>query len=249
MSSLTPEQRARERIDACFAESGWVVQNRDEIQLTAARGVAIRELPLRPGHGQVDYLLFIDELPVGVLEAKPEGHPLIGVEPQTRLYAKGLPFYLTAPVEPLPFLYRSTGALTRLTNLLDPKPRSRPVFQIHRPETLAEWLSAPPIRPLAQAGALEEPVSNETRRSRPGSLRGRLREMPEADLPGLWENQRKAVLRLEASLRADRPRALIQMATGSGKTITAITAAYRLIKHGGARRILFLVDRNNLGEQ
>ncbi len=246
-TSLTPEQRARLRIDAALAESGWVVQSRDEINLQKAQGVAVRELPLRSGHGRVDYLLFVDERPVGVLEAKPEGHALSGAEPQTRLYAAGIPTFMTAPVDPLPFLYRSTGALTAFTNLLDPVPKSRSIFQIHRPETLAEWLVDPPVDPARDM--VFDRDSRSSGRPVPGSLRSRLRALPEADLPGLWPNQREAILGLETSLRENRPRALIQMATGSGKTIAAITAAYRLIKHGGARRVLFLVDRTNLGEQ
>ncbi len=246
--ALTPEQLARVRIDADLVASGWVVQSRDEINLRAAQGVAVRELPLRAGHGRVDYLLFVDERPVGVLEAKPEGHPLSGAEPQTRLYSKGIPVFMEAPVDPLPFLYRSTGALTALTNLLDPNPKSRPIFQIQRPQTLAEWLLEPPVRQPGAAGKeLNERQS--TGRPVPGSLRAHLRALPEADLPDLWPNQQQAIRGLERSLREDRPRALIQMATGSGKTMTAITAAYRLIQHGGARRILFLVDRTNLGEQ
>ncbi len=246
--ALTPEQLARVRIDADLVASGWVVQSRDEINLRAAQGVAVRELPLRAGYGRVDYLLFVDERPVGVLEAKPEGHPLSGAEPQTRLYSKGIPVFMEAPVDPLPFLYRSTGALTALTNLLDPNPKSRPIFQIQRPQTLAEWLLEPPVRQPGAAGKeLNERQS--TGRPVPGSLRAHLRALPEADLPDLWPNQQQAIRGLERSLREDRPRALIQMATGSGKTMTAITAAYRLIQHGGARRILFLVDRTNLGEQ
>ncbi len=245
--SLPPEQRARQQIDAALAESGWVVQSRDEINLRAAQGVAVRELPLRSGHGRVDYLLFVEERAVGVLEAKPEGHPLSGAEPQTRLYAAGIPSYMSVPVDPLPFLYRSTGALTAFSNLLDPVPKSRTIFQIHRPATLAEWLVEPPV--LHRQGEVFDRDSRGTDRSMPGSLRCRLRTLPEADLPSLWPNQQEAIRGLEQSLREDRPRALIQMATGSGKTIAAITAAYRLIKLGGARRVLFLVDRTNLGEQ
>ncbi|HXU34499.1 MAG TPA: type I restriction-modification enzyme R subunit C-terminal domain-containing protein [Thermoanaerobaculia bacterium] len=245
--SRTPEQRARMRIDADLAESGWVVQNLEDANLSAALGVAVREVTLRTGHGRVDYLLFVDGNPVGVLEAKPEGHPLSGVEPQTQIYSAGLPFYLQAPVDPLPFLYRSTGALTAFTNLLDPVPASRAIFQIHRPETIAEWLLEPAIQPLREAGMIFDRDS--PGRPKPGSLRRRLRVLPETDLPDLWPNQQEAIRGLEKSLRQDRPRALIQMATGSGKTRAAVAASYRLIKHGGARRILFLVDRTNLGVQ
>src|SRR5581483_2183441 len=128
-----------------------------------------------------------------------------------------------------------------------PAPRSRGVFHFHRPETFAEWL-----------GDASGSVVRGTARTAPGvtgtyvaasTLRQRLRAMPPLVEKGLWPPQIKAVKQLEQSLAEDRPRSLIQMATGSGKTFTAITAIYRLIKFGGARRVVFLVDRTNLGRQ
>jgi type I restriction enzyme R subunit len=127
--------------------------------------------------------------------------------------------------EPLPFLYESTGQVTRFTNARDPNPRSREVFTFHRPETLKSW---------GQASK---------------SLRAGIAELPSLNPDGLRDCQVKAITNLEASLKGDKPRALVQMATGSGKTFTAITQVYRLLKHAGARRILFLVDTKNLGEQ
>src|SRR2546425_18583 len=137
-----PEQRARAQIDAALIAAGWILQGRDDMNLSAGRGVAIREFRLATGHGFADYLLFVDGKAVGVLEAKPEGHTLSGVEVQTEKYSSGLPAGLNPPVEPLPFLYLSTGTITKFTNLLDPDPRSRRIFQIHQPGTLAEWLAA-----------------------------------------------------------------------------------------------------------
>jgi type I restriction enzyme R subunit len=81
------------------------------------------------------------------------------------------------------------------------------------------------------------------------SLRLRLQNLPELNPVRLWPAQIEAVRSLEKSLGQNRPRSLIQMATGSGKTFTAVTSIYRLIKEGGARRVLFLVDRGNLGKQ
>jgi type I restriction enzyme, R subunit len=78
-----PERRARARIDAALAASGWTVQSRDEIDLSAGRGVAIREFKMEPGYGYADYLLFVDGRSVGALEAKKEGFTLTGVEPYT----------------------------------------------------------------------------------------------------------------------------------------------------------------------
>jgi len=246
-----PEQVARQEIDKLLAEAGWVVQSRDEINLSAGRGIAIREFRLADGFGFADYLLFVDEHAVGALEAKPLGHSLGGVEPQVQRYASGLPSGLAAPVLPLPFLYLSTGADTRFINLLDPDPRTRRLIQnhIHRPETLAEWLHATSLALWASEWWPESLPPGGSEGTNPSSLRARLRIMPPVHIPGLWRNKVEAITNLERSLYHDRPRALIQMATGSGKTLLAITAIYRLIKYGGARRVLFLVDRQNLGEQ
>jgi type I restriction enzyme R subunit len=241
----SPEQKAREKIDAAFAEAGWLVQNGDELNLSAGRGVAVREFRLTTGHGSADYMLFVDGKAVGVLEAKPEGHTLSGVEVQVDRYARGLPAELDPPIRPLPFLYLSTGTDTRFTNLLDPDPRSRRIFQVHQPGTLAEWLSAETLEAWVKGHGGYTTADN----GKPSSLRARLRAMPPIEKASLYPNQLRAVANLEHSLFQNRPRALVQMATGSGKTIMAITAAYRLIKFGGARRILFLVDRSNLGEQ
>jgi type I restriction enzyme R subunit len=206
---------------------------------------------MAPGFGYADYVLFIDGLAVGALEAKPEGYPLIGVEPQVRRYSDGLPAELKAPHRPLPFLYLSTGVETRFTNLLDPRHRSRPVFSVHRPETLAEWLQAEPLEQWLAGRAAGTAAAEAVRGfgTGPSTLRARLRRMPPVHVPNLWPNKVEALQNLERSLAEDHPRALIQMATGSGKTMLAVTALYRLIKFGGARRALFLVDRSNLGEQ
>lgn len=244
-SGLTPEQRARQNIDAALIAAGWCIQDRDELNLSAAKGVAVREFKLETGHGFADYLLFVDGRAVGVLEAKPEGYPLTGVEPQLQKYAEGLPANLNPPVSPLPFLYLSTGVVTRFTNLLDPHPRSRDVFAVHQPETLAEWIQAETLDAWVKGTGAHTTADD----SRPCSLRSRLRALPDLQQGSLYPNQIRAITNLERSFREDRPRALVQMATGSGKTITAASAIYRLIKFGGARRVLFLVDRTNLGEQ
>lgn len=180
-SGFGPEQAARAAIDGLLSESGWLVQSRDEINLSAARGVAIREFKLAEGYGYADYLLFADGKAVGVLEAKPRGHTLGGVEPQVQDYASGLPPGLDAPVRPLPFLYLSTGSDTRFINLLDPDPRTRQLVEnhIHRPETIAEWLSAAPLPQWAVewVGGEALPESG-SYGARPSSLRARLRAMP-----------------------------------------------------------------------
>jgi type I restriction enzyme R subunit len=182
-------------------------------------------------HGRADYLLFVDRVPVGAIEAKPKGTTLTEVERQSTKYSEGLPEAISAPVAPLPFIYESTGTETRFTNLCDPEPRSRRVFCFHRPETLRGWIRDMVERPVA------------------ATLRARLRAMPPLEEGGLWAVQATAVRNIEEPLHDDRPRALVQMATGSGKTFTAANLSYRLVRYADARRILFLVDRGNLGKQ
>ncbi len=193
------------------------------MNISAAAGVAVREFPLKSGYA--DYLLYADGKAMGVVEAKPEGHTLTGVETQSSRYTFGLPEGVETWCRPLPFAYESTGAVTRFTNALEPDARSREVFTFHRPEE------------LMRLAGLEV------------QLRANLRALPILDTRGLWRVQVQAIENLEKSLAAAKPRALIQMATGSGKTYTACSFCYRLVKFGRARRILFLVDRNNLGKQ
>jgi type I restriction enzyme, R subunit len=228
---LAREARARVEMDRQLRLAGWLVQNVDAANITAGPGVAVREFILEKGHGRVDYLLFVDGEPAGVIEAKPEGTTLTEVEHQSGKYVDGLPDWMTPRVYPLPFIYESTGKETRFTNGYDPEPRSRRVFTIHRPETLAEW--ARQIRTNPECP----------------TFRTKLRSLPDLDASKLWSVQANAIRNLEESLHDDRPRSLIQMATGSGKTFTAANICYRLIKHAGAKRILFLVDRANLGKQ
>ena len=220
----TPEQAARDNIDSMLSQAGWAIQDKKKIDFSAASGIAVREYPTDAG--PADYALFVDRKPVGVVEAKPEswGQKITTVEEQSGRYAAASLKWIENRV-PLPFVYESTGALTRFTDGRDPKPRSREVFGFPKPDTMRGWLN------------------------QPASLRTRLKQLPVLDKAGLRKCQIKAIRNLEASFSDDRPRALIQMATGSGKTYTAITSIYRLLKHADAKRVLFLVDTRNLGEQ
>ncbi len=228
---LPAEARARKEIDRQLVACGWLVQDRADMNLYAGPGVAVREFIMAPGHGRADYLLFVDGTAVGAIEAKPSGTPLAGVEPQSAKYAAGLPAELTAPVSPLPFLYESTGDETMFTDGFDPQPRSRPVFAFHRPETFARWLR------------------NWIDDAEGGSLRARLDRLGPVGPEGLRRIQVDAIDRIEGSMVHNHPRALAQMATGSGKTFMAANLAYRLVQTAGAERVLFLVDRANLGRQ
>ena len=231
-----PEQQARVAIDAMLSAAGWAVQDKAAMNLAAADGVAVREFQTKAG--PADYLLFLGNQLVGVVEAKRAGVTLSSIEAQTQAYAQTALRTLQVPVRPLPFLYESTGIETWFTNGLDPAPRARGVFSFHRPAVLRGWLDAELDRRAGKPGAVPAPT-----------LQGRMRLAPALNTAGMWPAQIRAVNNLEQSVQQGRPRALIQMATGSGKTYTAISSLYRLIKEGGARRVLFLVDRGNLGRQ
>ncbi|MDE0141697.1 MAG: DEAD/DEAH box helicase family protein [Caldilineaceae bacterium] len=242
---MTPEQQARANIDEMLTKAGWAIQDADALNLYAGQGVAAREFPLKSGHGHADYLLYVDRRAAGVVEAKPEGFTLKGVEAQSEKYSTGLPDNLPVYERPLPFLYESTGVETQFTNELDPAPRSRAVFSFHTPKMLAEWVGVKVGPSTAEYLTIETGVSYLAS----NNLRQSLTCLPDLDSTGLWPVQERAIRNLEESLAAGRPRALVQMATGSGKTFMACNLIYRLIKYAGASRVLFLVDRSNLGRQ
>ena len=224
---LKPEDKTRhEIINPMLEDAGWTVQHYKSASIHSSLGVAVEFFPLGAGVGEADYVLFVNGMACGIIEAKKEGEPLIGKEPQSNRYAKGFPKDYSYVADPLPFVYESSGSETRFTNLWDPKPRSREVFWFHRPETMQDWINT---------GA--------------DTIRKRLTEIPQIDNPLLWDIQKKAIEKLEDSLSSARARALIQMATGSGKTFTAVNMCYRLVRFAWAKRILFLVDRGNLGVQ
>lgn len=224
MINQNPEQIARDKIDLMLSQSGWIIQNKNKINLTAGLGVVVREYQTEIG--PADYVLFVDKKPVGIIEAKRAelGVSLSVVEEQSISYANVRLRLLTN--DSLPFVYESTGEITRFTDYRDPKPRARLLFSFHRPETLHKLI-----------------LESQT-------LRQRLRQdLPELETFGLRDCQIEAISNLEKSFKEQRIKSLIQMATGSGKTFTAITFIYRLLKYAKAKRILFLVDTKNLGEQ
>jgi type I restriction enzyme R subunit len=194
------EEKARKIIDKQLEAAGWVVQDMRELNLGASQGVAVREFPLITGYA--DYLLFVNRKAAGVIEAKHEGTTLSGVAEQSEKYLAGIPENIPHVQNPLPFAYESTGIETYFRDLRDPDPRSRRVFAFHRPETFDEWLA------------------QET------TLRGRLGKLPPLITGGLRDCQIEAIQNLERSFAEARPRALIQMATGSGKTFTAVSFIY-----------------------
>ncbi len=225
ISKMTPERKARQTIDRMLEASGWQIQNYAERETDASFGVAVREYPLKDDQ-RADYLLFINSVAVGIIEAKPKGTKVSGPMQQAERYHASLPD--TLPIlQGCPFLYASTGIETDFRDKRDPDSRSRPVFTFHTPEALRDALH-------------------------PRTLRQRLKDdlrKHELETDVLWDCQFEAIKKLETSLAESRPRALIQMATGSGKTYAAVSSVYRLIKFANVKRVLFLVDRNNLGRQ
>ncbi|WP_207215883.1 DEAD/DEAH box helicase family protein [Pseudolysobacter antarcticus] len=222
---MTPESKARQIIDQKLEAAGWVVQDMSQLNLGAAKGVAVREYAT--DSGPADYLLFVNREPLGVIEAKRDeaGQNLTVHELQTERYANAT-LKWRSNQKPLRFLYESTGQIIHFTDARDPAPRARELFHFFQPQTLAAWAA-----------------ESET-------LRHRLAEkMPVLPIRNLRDCQVSAVSGLEKSLALNKPRALVHMATGAGKTFTAITSIYRLLKFGGAKRILFLVDTRNLGKQ
>lgn len=221
---MTPEQKAREVIDRKLAQAGWIVQDMVKLNLFAGLGVAVREFPTSTG--PVDYALFIDGTPVGIVEAKKDdaGENITVVEGQSNRYAGSALKWVKGDYR-IRFAYEATGKITRFTDYDDIKYRSRPIFQFHQPQELQRLMR------------------------QPDTVRNRMKQFPALDTTGFRKCQITAIGNLERSFAANRPKALIQMATGAGKTFTAITAVYRLLKYTGVNRVLFLVDTKGLGEQ
>ena len=212
MPNQNPEQIARDNIDKQLIACGWIIQDIKHINLHSGVGIAVKEY--QTDVGPADYVLFIEEKPCGIIEAKreEEAFKLNVHEDQTEGYATAKLKHLNN--EPLHYVYLSTGEITRFTDFTDPKPRAREIFTFHRPETLRDWLK------------------------RDKSLRRRFLDLPPLQTQGLRECQINAINTLEVSFKENQTRALIQMATGSGKTFTAITIIYRLLKYAKAKTSL-----------
>ena len=226
--SANPEDKARHNlINPLLRKAGWEVQHYKTANIHGSKGVAVEFFQMKHGVGEADYVLFVNGIAVGIIEAKKEGLTLRGKEPQTAKYSGGFPDEFEKVDEDLPFLYESSGTEIHFTNKWDSKPRSREIFAFHKPETFEEWI----------------------RKGRKNNLRYNLSLNKEYRNKNLWSVQKRAITKIKDSLAKGDPRALIQMATGSGKTFVAVNFCEDLIKNGNAHRILFLVDRSNLGVQ
>ena len=219
--TMTPEEKARQKIDQWFAEAGWKVINREDYEPTCT-AVAIREGLLK-GNLEADYFLFINGKAVGVLEAKREDIDALSdkVCEQAALYAKSVPHIYQAYQKPLPFIFTSNGKELYFCDFREQEQGFKQIIAIPTPYELVKQLG----------------------------ISDYFAGLPTLQKKGLRDCQYEAVTELEKSFRAGQNRALMVLATGAGKTYTACLAAYRLLSYTPMRRILFLVDRNNLGKQ
>lgn len=218
---MTPEEKARIKIDQWFADAGWKVVNREDYEPTCT-AVAIREGLLK-GNLEADYFLFINGKAVGVLEAKREETDAFASEvcEQAALYARSVPNIYQAYQKPLPFIFTSNGKELYCCDFREQDSCFRQIMNIPTPHELVKRLG------------IEDAFAG----------------LPTLKKKGLRDCQYEAVTELEKSFRAGQNRALMVLATGVGKTYTACLAAYRMLSYTPMRRVLFLVDRNNLGKQ
>ena len=218
---MTPEEKARIKIDQMFDDAGWKVVDRDFYSPTIT-AAAIRE-GLLNGNREADYFLFINGMAVGVLEAKRKEVDVAAnvVCEQAELYARGVPEYYKAYSRPLPIIYQSNGEETYFRDFRDKEGELIEINRIHTPMEIVKMLG------------IEDPYAG----------------LPTLKKKGLRTCQYEAITELEGSFRAGQKRALIVLATGAGKTYTACLASYRFLAFTPMKRILFLVDRNNLGKQ
>lgn len=218
---MTPEEKARQKIDRWFADAGWKVINREDYEPTST-AVAVREGLLK-GNLEADYFLFINGKAVGVLEAKREEVDASSdkVCEQAILYSKSVPNTYQVFQKPLPCVFTSNGKDLYFCDFREQTPDFKPIPSIPSPYDLVKLLG------------IEDPFSG----------------LPTLRNKGLRNCQYEAITDLEKSFRNGQKRALMVLATGAGKTYTACIAAYRMLSYTPMRRILFLVDRNNLGRQ
>lgn len=218
---MTPEEKARVKIDRLFAEAGWTVVNRDEYEPTM-NAVAVREALLK-GNLEADYFLMINGKACGVLEAKREKIDVASnmVSEQVATYAKMVPDYYQAWQNPLPLLYKSNAKVVDFQDYRKSNVEWEEINRIHTPKEIVDMLG------------IDDPFAG----------------LPILKSKGLRACQFEAITELEKSFRTGQNRALMVLATGAGKTYTACLAAYRMLAYTPMRRILFLVDRNNLGKQ
>lgn len=218
---MTPEEIARQHIDSLLKDAGWKIVSRDQFSPVLS-AVAVEEGLLR-GNLEADYLLFLDGKAIGVLEAKKEGTDLLAVAAtQAENYTRKLFNWYSTWFDKLPVVYLSNGRELLFRNFND--------------DSMTEYLSL---------NAMHSPKEI----VRITGIKSYFAGLPALQRKGLRDCQYEAITNLEASFRQGQKKALIVLATGAGKTFTACLAAYRMLSYTPTKRVLFLVDRNNLGKQ
>jgi len=217
---MFPEEKARLEIDRKLALAGWQVVDRSHYTPSIS-AVAVKEGLLKGNH-EADYLLFINGKAIGVLEAKKENTGLSSiVAAQAEKYAHQLLTWYQSWQKPLPLVYLSNGKELLFRIISDKQSEYQPLQRMHTP------------REMVKITGIQDEFAG----------------LPYLSPKGLRKCQYEAVTQLENSFQKGEQRALMVLATGAGKTFTACMAAYRLLSYTPVKRILFLVDRNNLGKQ
>lgn len=218
--NLLPEEKARKKIDMMLKKAGWSIVPRDQYS-PGVSAVAIEEGILK-GNLEADYLLFLEGKAIGVLEAKKESVSLDDiVANQAENYTHKLLSMYQYWENPLPLIYLSNGKELLFKNAKIPESTYQKLDAMHTPKEMVKL----------------------------AGINSFFAGLPTLDPKGLRDCQYEAITNLEASFRNSQRKALIVLATGAGKTFTACLAAYRFLAYTPARRVLFLVDRNNLGKQ
>lgn len=217
---MLPEEKARIKIDKQLTDAGWDIVARDEY--TPCNASAVKEA-LMQGNKESDYLLFIDDKAIAVVEAKAEDNSLGDiVAQQAEWYSKNPQGWVGLWIpNQIPFVYLANGNKIYFKNMRESDSKYVELSEIHSPKKMLQMLG---------------------KKSEYGAL-------PRIEKKGLRDCQYDAEVKLEASLKAGRKKALAIFATGSGKTYLACLASYRLLNYTPAKRVLFLVDRNNLARQ
>ncbi len=221
--NLHPEQKARQKIDEMLKISGWDIISRNEYS-DIYNGCAITEA-LLTGNLEADYLLFAGGKAIGVLEAKrAENNLSVEVAEQAQNYTKSLPDWYQTWSNPLPFVFLSNGETLLFRDMRE---EDATYIELKKMKTPKELVQMADIKSEYAA----------------------LPALPPVGEKGLRQCQFDAIRNLELSFKHDENKALISLATGAGKTFTACTFTYRFLTYTSVRKVLFLVDRNNLGKQ
>lgn len=218
---MLPEEKARVKIDKQLNNAGWDIVDRKDYLPNYA--MAVKEA-LMQGGKESDYLLFVDNKAIGVVEAKKESDSLgPKVASQAEHYAKTPQNWYGLWFQGLiPLVYLANGNKIYFKNMLtDSDGDYVELGEMHSPKKMLQLIG---------------------KKSEYGAL-------PRIEKRGLRDCQYDAEVNLEKSLKQGKKKALAVLATGSGKTYLACLASYRLLNYTSTKRVLFLVDRNNLARQ